>query len=189
MLEERCRGHGIFRVHNCGGRGWNWEGRRAATCTCLAAAPRSHADARATVSLECARLLQPSPDHPVELFQIIGQDSYEGAVRKSNGMVLNKLLHPPRSLIVTPREACVAQAESSGTDIVVPPQHNSRIFVLDGYRDEIVLKPCCIPPQRLFLNPLTRCCPPRTSAKYWLRCCHCHSTARFSLNTSNVSHL
>jgi hypothetical protein len=94
MLEERCRGHRFFRVLNCGGRGWNWEGRRAATC--LAAAPPSHTDARSAVSLECARLLQPSPDHPVELFQIIGQDSYEGAVRKSNGMVLNKLLHPPR---------------------------------------------------------------------------------------------
>ncbi len=71
-------------------------------------------------------------------------------MRKSNGMVLNKLLHPPRSLIVTPREPCVAKPESNGIDIVVPPQHNSRIFVLDGYRDEIVLKPCCIPPQSFF---------------------------------------
>jgi len=28
MLQERCKGHDILRAHDCGGRGWNWEGRR-----------------------------------------------------------------------------------------------------------------------------------------------------------------
>jgi hypothetical protein len=84
-------------------------------------------------------MLQPGPEQPLELFQIIGQDSYEGAVQKSNGSVLNKLLQPPRSLIVTPREQSDGEAGGQGSNIIVPPQHSSRIFVLRDYKDEMVL--------------------------------------------------
>lgn len=86
-------------------------------------------------------MLQSSPEQPVELFQIIGQDSYEGAVQKSNGAVLNKLLQPPRSLIVTPREQGDGEVGVGGADIFVPPQHSSRVFVLESYKDEMVLLP------------------------------------------------
>jgi hypothetical protein len=85
--------------------------------------------------------MQCRPEQPVELFQIIGQDSYQNALRKSNGSVLDKLLRPPRSLIITPREEQGATAQSSGADITVPPQHSSRVFVLDNYKDEMVLLP------------------------------------------------
>lgn len=96
---------------------------------------------RGAVSLECARMLQHGPEQRVELFQIIGQDSYEGAVRKSNGSVLNKLLQPLRSLIVTPRERGDGEVGGACAEIFVPPQHSSRVFVLDGYKDEMVLQP------------------------------------------------
>ncbi len=35
MLQQRCEGHRVLRVHNCGGRGWNWEGRSPAAATSL----------------------------------------------------------------------------------------------------------------------------------------------------------
>ena len=135
------------------------------TCLCC-----PYVDGRGAVTLECARLLQPTPDHPVELFQIIGQDSYEGAVRKSNGAVLMKLHQPPRCLIVTPREGLDRQVASSSADIVVPPQHGRHVCVLTGYRDEMVQSPR-VPPQlhgrtRSFLTPTPpcRCCPPQSCA-------------------------
>ena len=124
-----------------------------------------HISSRGSVTLECARLLQAAPHGPpCELFQIIGQDScvnarpavifcnilhmYQGAVRKSNGAVLNKLLQPPRCLIVTPREGLCEQpassssnsSSSSSAEIVVPPEHSSRVCVLLGYKDDMVLR-------------------------------------------------
>ena len=106
----------------------------------------AHVDSRGDVTLECARLLQSSSEQPVELFQIIGQDSYQNAVCKSNGSVLNKLLKPPRSLIVTPREEQSGEGGNSRPAIVVPPQHSSRVFVLGDYKDEMVSFPPTVPP-------------------------------------------
>ena len=67
--------------------------------------------------------------------------SYQNAVRKSNGSVLNKLLKPSRSLLVTPREEQSGDGGSSCPAIVVPPQHSSRVFVLGDYKDEMVSFP------------------------------------------------
>ena len=72
--------------------------------------------------------------------------SYQNAVCKSNGSVLNKLLKPSRSLIVTPREEQSGKGGSSGPAIVVPPQHSSRVFVLGDYKDEMVSFPPTVPP-------------------------------------------
>lgn len=115
MLQRRCDGHGVLRVFNCGGRGWDWPGRSA-------------------VTQEVANLLLPeAAGRPMQLFQIIGQDSYEKAVKGSGGRVLDSLRDPPRFLIVTPREGC------GSVDIQVPQAYRDYVFPLNGYRDEMVL--------------------------------------------------
>ena len=145
-------------------------GGQVSCCRHEPAVLRAHADTRGAVALECARLLQSSPEQPVELFQIIGQDSYQSAVRKSSGCVLDKLLRPPRSLIVTPREEQGAAGHSCGADIPVPPQHSSRVFVLDNYKDEMVLLPPTMP---LYLQD---CCSSFDSCRCCLPLCNGYST-------------
>lgn len=114
MLRRRCSGHNILRPYNCGGRAWNWEGR-------------------GVVTQEIADTLVPTAgNRGIELYQIIGQDSYEKAVVRSP-RILEELRDPPRFLIVTPREGC------SSADIRVPSAYRDRVFPLSGYRDEMLL--------------------------------------------------
>jgi hypothetical protein len=151
MLQRRCDGHGVLRAFNCGGRAWDWSGRCA-----VVSPPASFSRlnlSRSAVTQEVANLLLPeAAGRRMQLFQIIGQDSYdlfyppfvlprqflkaslcryEKAV-KGSGRVLDSLRDPPRFLIVTPREGC------GSADIQVPQAYRDYVFPLNGYRDELV---------------------------------------------------
>jgi hypothetical protein len=89
----------------------------------------------------------------MELYQIIGQDSYaekcslltdalvtlfslasfryEKAAQRTS-RILDELRDSGRFLIVTPREGC------SNEHIRVPHAHRQRVLPLTGYRDEMV---------------------------------------------------